>query len=176
MRVERNNTTTMKITINKEVHTVVYIEYKDGLPFNVKTIFYVPTAKTPFWRLVDWDFFPNNGDCDDMRYFESGSGGTCKDIPAPKWVDGYIGKFWLGSGIKLKGRVKNGLKLASPKRLQAYYNNNFKTSINPFLCAEETHSREHCEMCGHESTEFCDKHKYMDDDGNDRWLHNKQYV
>ena len=166
----------MKTIINGAEHIVVYIEYKDGLPFNVKTIFYVSTAKKPYWRLVDWDFFANNGQPDDIRYYNAGSGGNHKSIQAPQWIDGYKGKYWLHSDAKLKGKVKNGLRLTNPKRLTAYYMSCSKTHANPFLCAEETHSKEYCEMCGYESTEFCDEHKYMDKQGNYIYKHNKQLI
>ena len=166
----------MKIIINDDEHIIVYIEYQDGLPFDVKTIFYVPNAKKPYWRLVDWDFFPNNGQKDNMRYYESGGGGSHKSIQSPQWADGYTGKYWMHQEAKFKGKVKNGKRLKNPKQLPAYYLSQSATHINPFLCAEGTYSKEYCEMCGHESTEFCDEHKYMDDHGNERYLHNKEYV
>lgn len=167
----------MTTTINNKEHRIVYIEYDHhGLPFNVKTIFYVDKATNgPYWRIVDWDFFANNGDARDMRAYNCGSGGSHKEIQAPHWAPGHIGKYWLADDAKFKGKPINGKRLKQPRRLSGYYMSKFKTSINPFECAEITHNHEHCEMCGHSSTEFCDTHKYTDKNGDDRWKHNNKH-
>ncbi len=154
---------------DKDEHHVVYIEYKKGLPFSVQTIEWIATAKKPYWRLTWWDFFPNNGDRNDLRAYEAGSGGDHKSIPAPRWINGYTGEYWIRSDIRLKGKPKNAKQLTEPKRIYGWCN---KSSINPFKIAEITYSRDHCEECGHESADICWDHKYEDGEGNLRYIDN----
>ena len=52
----------LEIQIGDELHRVVYIDYKDGIPHQVMTTHFIPTADKPYWRLYWWDFFANNGD------------------------------------------------------------------------------------------------------------------
>lgn len=166
----------MKIKIDNKEHRVVYIDYNDGIPHSVQTIAFIPTANKPYWRLYDWDFFANNGDKTDIRAYNSGSGGSHKQLQAPHWADGYVGKYWIAKDAKFKGKVKNGKQLKNPKSLPSYYMSDTKTSTNPFKCAEITHDIDYCEMCGHESTEWCQEHKYDDDNGDTRWRHNNEFV
>jgi hypothetical protein len=167
----------MKIKIGDEQHIVVYIDYNDGdIPHQVHTIKYIEKAEKPYWRLYDWDFFANNGDKTDLRAYDSGSGGSHKAIQAPQWADGHIGKYWIHKDAKFKGKVKNGKQLKYPISLPAYYTQNIKKSRNPFKCAEITNDCEYCEMCGHESTEWCQEHKYCDSKGNERYKHNRKLV
>jgi hypothetical protein len=164
----------MKIVINKEEHEVVYIEYRDGLPFDVKTLAFIGTVDKPYWRLFHWDFFLNNGDKDDLRHYNSGSGGSKKDIRAPQFIDGYTGKIWVRSDIKLRGKGSNFKIIKHPLRLNIY-NSDSKTT-NPFKASEESNSEEYCDKCGYYSTEFCTEHKYDDKDGNQRWKSDDTYV
>ncbi len=149
----------MKTIIDKEEHTVVYIDYNKGLPFKVVTICFIKTSKNPYWRQYDWSFFPNNGDKTDLRAYNNGSGGNEKEIHAPQWVNGYLGEYWVSKNIKMIGKIKNGKRLKKPKSIKCYYQHNQKKSINPFKCAEITHSYEYCEECEAESTEYCEKHR-----------------
>lgn len=165
----------MKILIEKKEHIVVYIDYnKNNIPHSVKTICFVDTAEKPYWAMYDWDFFANNGDVTDIRAYNSGVGGDFKKIQAPKWADGYTGKFWTPKNAKLKGRVINGKKLKRPKYMPTHYMSDKKRSANPFKCAEITNDCNYCEMCGHESTDWCQEHKYDDENGIERWIHNNE--
>ncbi len=148
----------MKTIIDNEEHIVVYIDYNGKVPHQVYTITYIKKADKPYWRLYTWDFFANNGDKTDIRAYNSGCGGSHKEIQAPQWVDGYKGEFWMAKDAKFKGKPKNYKRLVYAKRLKAEYVHKFKTSVNPFDCAEITHSHSYCEECGHDSTEFCDIH------------------
>ena len=165
----------MKIEIDNHIHRVVYIDYNDGIPHSVKTIKFIAKADEPYWRLYDWDFFANNGDKSDIFAYNSGDGGSHKEIQAPKWADGYIGKFWIADDVKFKGKVKNGKRLKNPISLPTYYEPN-KKSPNPFKCAEITNDCDYCEMCGHESTEWCQEHKYDDENRDTRYRHNDELV
>ncbi len=146
----------MKTEIDKTQHEIVYIDYLNGLPDNVYTMFFVDTAKKPYWRLTHYIIFPNNGDINDLRAYEYGSGGNPQKINAPTWADGYTGKYWLSSKVKFNGKAKNALQLQKPLRIKGYYGN---TSINPFKISEITHSHNYCEECGKESTDFCEIHQ-----------------
>jgi hypothetical protein len=161
----------MEYLIDNEKHKVIYIEYQDGLPHSVVTIFFVDTAKEPYWRPEYWDFFANEGDKNDLRAYSSGSGGDDKKIQAPQYIDGYLGaRYWMAEYIEFDGEPKNIKRLKSPKLLRCYEN-----SRNPFKVAEITHSCEYCDRCGHYSTEFCDEHKYDDDEGNVRYKDDDSY-
>jgi len=155
----------IKITIKlgNEIHEVIYIEYGD------KNRVHSAITEDKY-GLTSWDFFDNNGDKTDVRFYNSGGGGDKKKIQAPNWVEGFKGKYWLSDGAKLKGK-SNGIQLQKPMRVKGYK----CSSINPFKIGEETNCREYCEECGYESTEFCYKHKYEDSEGNERWIHNNEY-
>lgn len=164
----------MKIKIDDELHIIVYIEYNNGIPHQVETTTFIDTADTPYWRSHWWDFFANNGEKTDLRAYNSGSGGDYKEIQAPQWVDGHIGKYWLSESAKFKGKPKNAKRLKHPVLLESYYMFDTKKTKNPFHAAEITNCEEYCEMCGYSSTEFCHEHKYDDDAGNVRWKHNDE--
>jgi hypothetical protein len=150
--------------INGNEEEVVYIDYKKGnIPHQVYT------ADSDGW-MHSWDFFCNNGDKKDISFYNSGSGGNKKSIEASNWAKGFKGKYWLGQGCDLNGK-SNGIKLEKPLRIKGYY----CSSINPFKVGEETNSREYCEKCEFESTEFCYKHKYEDNEGNERWISDNKY-
>lgn len=153
--------TKLEIQIGDELHKVVYIDYKDEIPYQVMTTMFIPTAEKPYWRLYLWDFFANNGDKKDIRAYNSGSGGTPKEIQAPQWVDGYTGKYWMADDAKFIGKPKNAKRLKNPIPIADYFG---KKSINPFRVAETTNNIEYCDMCGHNSTDFCYEHKYWDEE------------
>lgn len=153
----------MKTIINNKEHEIIYIEYSDKNR--------VHSAITEYkHRLTNWDFFDNNGDKTDIRFYNSGCGGDKKKIQAPNWCEGFKGKYWLSKYAKLKGK-SNGVQLEKPFTLKGYK----CSSINPFKIGEETGSREYCEECGYESTEFCDEHKYEDNEGNTHYKNNDKY-
>lgn len=153
--------------IDNRKHEVVYIDYRDGnIPHQVYTV-----CLDKYRQLFAWDFFSNNGDKRDIRYYNSGFGGNDKEIQASNWAKKGIGKYWLAQKSCLNGK-SNGTRLKEPLRIKGYAGN---TSINPFMVAEHTNCREYCEECGHESTEFCHEHKYEDSEGNERWKSNNEY-
>jgi hypothetical protein len=151
--------------INNREHKVVYIDYRDGnIPHQVYTV-----CLDKYRQLFTWDFFANNGDKRDIRYYNAGVGGD-KEIQASNWAKGVKGQYWLDINSCLDGK-SNGKRLKQPLRVKGYSGS---TSINPFMVAEETNNREYCEECGHESTEFCYEHKYEDNEGNERWISNNE--
>lgn len=158
----------MKALINGKEVEVIYIEYGyNNIPHQVFTI------ETETGYSKSWDFFCNNGQKNDIRFYNAGSGYNKNEkIQAPNWVDANKGKYWIANEVKLKGK-SNGIKLEKPIRVKGYFKS---SSINPFKIAEETNSREYCEECGYESTEFCYKHKYEDSKGIARWIHNDEYA
>lgn len=142
----------LEIQIGDELHRVVYIDYNDdGIPHQVMTACFIFQLKKPYWGLYSWDFFPNNGNKEDIRAYNSGSGGTSQEIPAPQWADGHIGKFWIADDAKFEGTPKNFKQLKNPIRLKGPSG---KTSINPFKVAEITYSYEYCDRCGHDIEAF----------------------
>lgn len=159
----------MKTIIEDRTHEVVYIEYINKIPHEVVTSCFITTAEGPYHRAFHWDFFPNNGDKNDIRAYNSGSGGNPFEIDAPQWGEGCnVAEYWISPKAIFKGIPSNGNALNKPRRLKSWYGN---SSINPFKVAEIAFSSEYCEECGHESTEFCDEHKYIDNEGNARFKH-----
>lgn len=164
----------MEVLINDKVHTVVYIEYQDDLPHNVQTVYYVPDATGgPYFRLNWWDFFPNNGDKEDLRYYKSGSGGDLKKIQAPQFVDGCVGEYWISDDAGFDGEPKNARRLSTPKALRRWDNT---ITLNPFEASEETYSMEYCQQCGQASIDTCEEHMYFDDKGELRYIDNNSVV
>jgi len=163
---------TMKILIGDEEHTIIYIEYQEGIPYSVITTQFIPTAKVPNNCPHSWDFFLNEGDKNDLRAYNSGFGGDATKIPAPQYIDGCTGvTYWISDGVEFEGEPKNIKKLKHPRLLKG-----FENSRNPFKIAEITNSCEYCDRCGHHSTEFCYEHKYDDDEGNPRYIDDDSYA
>jgi hypothetical protein len=152
----------MEILIDGKKHSVVYITYCDNIPDSAIT--------RDEYGFDYWDFFAEQGDKKDIRAYNSGAG-HASDIQAPHWVDGFLGRYWICDGYKFKGKPINGKKLKYPKKIQGCGCN----SINPFKVAEITNSCEYCERCGHYSTDFCNEHKYYDDEVNVRYKDDDSY-
>lgn len=114
-------------------HKLLYVEYREDIPFAAITAFYVPEADKPYWRKVYWDFFPNGGDTNDMRYYENGSGGSLEEgINACKFAK--LVEVWISSEIVIKGEFVNAVFLPKPKG-------------DPFKEAQETPSYIYCKKC-----------------------------
>ena len=93
----------------------------------------MPEADKPYWRKVYWDFFPNGGDTNDMRYYENGSGGSLEEgINACKFAKPV--EVWISSEIVIKGEFVNAVFLPKPKG-------------DPFKEAQETPSYIYCKKC-----------------------------
>jgi len=163
----------MEVIINDEKHIITYVDYQNGIPHSVITKFYVPKAVNgAYWRAVYWDFFAEQGDLTDVRYYESGSGGNADEIDAPQWIDGYIGKYWINKDVVFKGEVKNGKQLKNLKR----FGSTWGKSKNPFKHTEEVHHYEFCARCEHHSTEYCTEHKYEDEKGDLRYIDDNSFA
>lgn len=114
-------------------HELLYVEYRGDIPFAAITAYYVSEADKPYWRKVYWDIFPNGGDTNDMKYFESGSGGSLEEgINAHVFTKPV--EVWVSPGVAIKGKFVNAVFLPKPKG-------------NPFEDAEETPSCIYCEKC-----------------------------
>jgi hypothetical protein len=163
----------MKADIENEEHTVVFIEYEDGIPFSVITMYWVDSALKPYFRPVFWDVFAESGDKHDLRIYKSGSGGNAFELEAPKYSDGFSAQIWYDPILDLKGDLKSLELLKQPITMKNMYG---EPSSNPFDVCEITYSDEYCDVCGHHSVEFCDEHMYTDEDGNDRYRHDNSYA
>ena len=157
----------MEVLIENRKHKVIYIEYQDDIPFSVVTIFFVETAKVPYWRPERWDFYANKDDKNDIKAYSSGSGGDAYEIQSPQYIDKYLGaKYWMEEGVKFDSIERNITKLKEP------ISNGFK---NPFDIAEITDTNEYCDRCGYYSDEFCFEHKYEDNNFNVRYKDDDSY-
>lgn len=164
----------MKTKINGVNHKIVYIEYQDNIPFAIVTIRYVKKAVNgAYWRHVQWDVFAESGNKNDLRLYESGCGGSSNKIYAPKYIENSTASYWMDESFSFEGEPKNITKLNEPLLIKTDYGRN---SNNPFTNGEITFSNEYCEKCEHHSTDFCYKHKYTDDNGNDRWHSDNKIV
>jgi len=163
----------IKTRIKNQEHEVIYIEYQDAVPHSVVTKSYISNAKKPYWRTTQWDVFANDGDSENLMIYESGSGGEPTDISTPHYIESYKGaSYWMGLGASFNSIPSNIIKLARPFNL----GKNGDTIFNPFDICERTYSSEYCELCGHHSTEFCFEHKYDDENGDPRYIHNNEYA
>lgn len=163
----------MKVEIDKYMHEVIYIEYQDMIPWSVITMIFVSTAKEPYWRCYYWDVFAESGNKNDLRIYNSGSGGNPLKIEAPKYMDGVTGcEYWISNKASLKEDGKNITKIEKPRRIIYGFN---QSSINPFKTAEQTYSNEYCDVCGYHSVDFCFEHKFDDENGEARYKHDNSY-
>lgn len=136
-------------------HKLLYVGYRGNIPHEVVTVFYVPEADEPYWRKVYWDFFPNGGDTNDIRYFESGSGGSLEEgIDAYKFTEPV--EVWVSPEVTIKGEFVNAVFLPKPKS-------------NPFEEAEETPSYVYCKECDEYFDDYMEsepcEHICLSDDG-----------
>lgn len=136
-------------------HKLLSVEYIGGIPHEVITAFYVPEANEPYWRKVYWDFFPNGGDVTDIRYFESGSGGSLEEgIDAYKFTEPV--EVWISPETNIKGEFVNAVFLLKPKS-------------NPFEEASETPSYVYCKECDEYYDNYMEpepcEHICLSDDG-----------
>ena len=155
----------MNIIIENIKHKIIYIEYQDDLPFSVETIFFV-TRGNSYWRPEIWDFFPNRGDKNNLMAYKSGGGGDAFKILAPEYARKDNASYWIDKSAEIVGIPQNIKKLKQPKLIKS----NNKKSRNPFKVAEIVYDRDYCEVCGFESDEFCEEHKYIDDEGNEKYF------
>jgi len=156
----------LKVIIDSEIHRVVFIEYCNRLPHSVTTelIYKKEGSGQSHTVLYHWDFFPNNGDNSDMRYYNSGSGGyDSVSLPVIHWADGYTGIYWISSDFHFGGEVKNGKQLKHPIRLSKFGGG---YSDNPFNVAWETSNYDHCEDCGKSGDDYCRECIYEDENDN----------
>nr|DAV24060.1 MAG TPA: PR domain zinc finger protein-binding domain, TRANSCRIPTION [Caudoviricetes sp.] len=136
-------------------HKLLYVEYRENIPHSVITAFYVPEADEPYWRKVYWDFFANGGDTNDIRYYESGSGGSLEEgIEACDFTEPI--EVWISPDTTIKGKFVNAVFLPKPKN-------------NPFEEAQETSSYIYCKECNEFYDDYMEsepcEHICLSDDG-----------
>ena len=85
-------------------------------------------------RIVDWEFFVNGGDKNDIRYYEAGSGGNMAD-EISFWDYCRNVEVYMSPEHKVTGEIKNAILLSEPK-------------ANPFEDATQSQGYIHCERCG----------------------------
>ena len=161
----------MKAIIKGEEHNVIFIDYHDDLPHTVVTEFYVSGATEIYWRKVFWDFFPDKGMKDDLLFYRAGSGGNHQ---LPKYVDGYLGKYWVSdviNGPNIEGEAKNAIKLKSPIQLACLW----EPTPNPFTAGQYTDNYEYCDVCKHGSDETCWQHKFEDEEDDYRLKYKPEF-
>ncbi len=166
-----------KIEIQKtrstETHYVIYVEYQEGIPHDVRTVEYIPNATNgPYWCLTSWDFFAEKGCVENIKAYESGGGGNENSIYAPNFIDGYLGEYWLAEGVNLIGSPKNAKRLDSLKIIESY----ISKSTNPFDVAEIAYDQQWCPKCNSYSEEFCNEHLYYDNNDIIRYKGNHKCV
>lgn len=160
----------------KEKHYIIYVDYNDTIPHDVKTVVHIPNAVNgPYWCLHHWDFEKDDNDAKDIICYNSGFGGNENDINAPRWADGYQGEYWLADGLKFSinyGNLKNAKRIWKLRDHESYSG----LSSNPFEIAEMVSGIEYCPKCEAYSREYCDTHTYFDDNGDQRYRGNHKYV
>lgn len=158
-----------------KTHDVVYIEYHDGKPFDVKTSLHIPYAvPAPYNRLHNWDFERNEHWGGDLMFYLSGSGGHAEIISAPKFVDGTKGvKIWIKDGHTFDGTPENCVVIKKPLVIRQGKHQ----SKNPFVIAEEVSATCYCDRCdGRVGDSYCYIHMAENDEGELYYTDNGELV
>ncbi len=119
-----------------------------------------------------WDFFPENGNLNDISFCESGMGAYPKDLDIQEWCNGTPHKFWFAKGYCPKGKPVKGKILKYPKKITTWQG----VSTNPFKVCNGVFSCYQCERCGTFSSEICDEHIYVDEKGDLRYKDDNSYA
>jgi len=131
---------------------IVYIEYQDGKPFDVKT-----ADKNGY--LDHYDFEPDCCDENSLMFLESGSGG--KNIQGARYVGEYIDSccYWMLDGLNITGET-NISRIPKPIL--------FNGSENPFDNAREIYESIFCKHCNkYLDGNWCEHLTTTDDDAGD---------
>lgn len=137
--------------MKKDELEVVYIEYHNGIPHSVTC------SNNDYCRHYDFEKDPN--DEDGLMYYNSGGGGSIKELQAPQYIDDYNGaSYWMHESASFKGVPVNIKKLDTPIEL-------FKGIINPFDedISHEVFGMDYCKFCDKWYDEnSCDEHHVWD--------------
>lgn len=139
---------------------VIYIEYIDGLPHSVQTMFFVETATKPYWRVCTFDFETDCKECELFMFYNSGSGGSPKELQAPHFIDGANASYWMHSKAKFKGKTKAINAVRLDKLIE------FNGNPNPFENGREIYGQDYCKFCEKWYDEdACPEHHVINDNG-----------
>lgn len=152
---------------------IVYIEYCDGIPHSVTT-----ADPNSDFGIDHFDFDFIGEDRTNIMWYNSGGGGSKKQLQAPHFVDRRGKRYWMAEGAKFQGRTqaKNCKRIDRPLSIRGWR----KRSINPFKVANETsYGFEWCKVCKQHSAdgEGCPDHqKWSQDEGCLVYLHDGSRV
>src|SRR5574343_1576948 len=146
---------------NDERHLVVYIESHDKVPHSVITVEWDKERGCWDKWANYWDF-EKNGHEDSLIFYNSGCGGSIKEIQAPHYVDGATGcTVWLHQMASFKeGSHPINCTVVSRPPMYKSWHGRF---ANPFKHGEEQSTIEYCAVCDcyygnygcDEHTEYC---------------------
>ncbi len=134
------------------LHRVVYIEYHDGIPFDVITDEFDG-------YMHHFDFEPDCKGFEKLMFHNTGSGGKITAIQAPHIADGCTGvAYWMHPEAKFKGRPKNITRIEAPIEIDGH--------INPFELGRKIGGVEYCKFCDKWYDEdLCPEHHIITDEG-----------
>lgn len=140
---------------NDKEHIVIYIEYQDGIPHAAITMYWVDSAKEPYWRYVDWDFEIDPKEIEKFMYYNSGSGGG-RTIRLPQYIDSFKGgAYWIAPEAKIK---KNITRLQTPIE--------YEGDPNPFNNGREIYGTDYCKFCEKwYDQDACPEHHIINENG-----------
>lgn len=143
----------------KRIHRVVYIEYHGR---NVHAVITddKKEGETEFdgYR-NDWDFELDCKECEKYMFYNSGSGGSIKEIRAAHWAPHAKDcSYWIHPDADLIGKVKNGVRKFKPFK--------YKGDPNPFNNGREIYGQDYCKFCNKwYDQDACPDHHIVNDQG-----------
>jgi len=166
---------TMEVMVDNcrkdELHEVIYIEYRDGLPFEVITRKWIEFDGGEHWIYQYWDGFYHGGDKESLYLYNNGCGPS-KAIELTKYDDGAGITYWAEKHIELKGDMQIHNRLKRPKLVGS-----IDKSRNPFRVGYIATSMEYCPRCEEcYADEHCTEHLYEDDNGDLRCIDDDRLV
>ncbi len=131
-------------------HTVVYIEYFEGVPHEAQTV-------TEGGHTESWDIDPYGGDIQDLMIYNPGSGFDWEiDIHAISPESKC--EVWINPDYRQRITIK---QLINAQIIDQPYEHThgFTRSTNPFEYCREVGSIEYCSACEmHYNEDYCPKH------------------
>lgn len=148
----------MRTVIDKQVHYMGLIEYESNKPVSCTTISYIDTADKPYWRPYQWDIFFHKNDKTQLYLFNSGSGGSVKELFMADRIQGCNAKYWIAPYCDLKAIPQNAKRIKQPLPINISGLRRSPTSINPFKLGNISYYYQHCESCGLDYNDGCPWH------------------
>lgn len=143
--------------MKQDENEIIYIEYQNGTPHSVVC------SANGYCRYFDFEKSCYNDE--QLMYYQSGGGGSIKDLQAPQYIDSCEGaSYWMhdSASFSNKSQPKNITHLKEPLILQNNITNPFDEELS-----HEVSGMDFCKFCNKYYDEnSCDEHHVWDEEEN----------